>query len=68
MVGWKFLEEEVDAVYLNLDEIKKIFQVHLSRSLNSLPAAVLNVLYHYKTDNQLTLEFEMIPVLKFQVE
>ncbi len=27
----KILEEEVDAVYLNWDEIKKIFQVDLSR-------------------------------------
>lgn len=31
MDGWKILEEEVDAVYLNWDEIKKIFQVDLSR-------------------------------------
>ena len=31
MDGWKILEEEVDAVYLNWDEIKKIFQVDLTR-------------------------------------
>ncbi len=30
MDGWKILEEEVDAVYLNWDEIKKIFQIDLS--------------------------------------